>query len=135
MYTYTHIHVTFTPFLPILLSEDCASICMLICICIKVNFFYQFEKKKKEQMNRKDYWLHEGIVVKIVTKKLGEKYYKKKAVVKVLLCLFRMSITCTCLKLIIIRLCMYTCIICVWYSQEKKLVYNTYVLLTPTLRR
>ena len=89
---------------------------------LKSIFFYQFEKKKKEQMNRKDYWLHEGIVVKIVTKKLGEKYYKKKAVVKVLLCLFRMSITCTCLKLIIIRLCMYTCIFCVWYSQEKKRV-------------
>lgn len=42
----------------------------------------EFEKKKKEKLNRKDYWLHEGIVVKIVTKKLGEKYYKKKAVVK-----------------------------------------------------
>lgn len=45
-------------------------------------------------MNRKDYWLHEGIVVKIVTKKLGEKYYKKKAVVKVLLYV-TVSITCT----------------------------------------
>lgn len=42
----------------------------------------EFEEKKKEKQNRKPYWLHEGIVVKIVHKKLGEKYYKKKAVVK-----------------------------------------------------
>ena len=34
-------------------------------------------------MNRRDYWLTEDIVVKVITKKLGEKYYKKKAVVKV----------------------------------------------------
>lgn len=46
----------------------------------------QFEEKKKEKTNRKDYWLTEGIVVKIVTKKLGEKFYKKKAVVKVITC-------------------------------------------------
>ncbi|XP_044132674.1 DNA/RNA-binding protein KIN17 isoform X1 [Bufo gargarizans] len=38
------------------------------------------EKKKKTE--RTDYWLHPEIVVKIVTKKLGEKYYKKKAVIK-----------------------------------------------------
>ena len=37
----------------------------------------------KEKKNRKDYWLHEGIVVKAITKKLGEKYYKKKGVIKV----------------------------------------------------
>lgn len=40
------------------------------------------EEKKKEQKNRKDYWLAEGVVVKIVTRSLGEKYYKEKAVVK-----------------------------------------------------
>lgn len=40
------------------------------------------EEKKKEQKNRKDYWLAEGIVVKIVTRSLGEKYYKEKAVVR-----------------------------------------------------
>jgi DNA/RNA-binding protein KIN17 len=40
------------------------------------------EEKSKEKKNRKDYWLSEGIVVKIVTKSLGEKYYKEKAVVK-----------------------------------------------------
>ncbi|KAM4677635.1 DNA/RNA-binding protein KIN17 [Discoglossus pictus] len=38
------------------------------------------EKKKKTE--RTDNWLQPDIVVKIVTKKLGEKYHKKKAVVK-----------------------------------------------------
>ncbi|KAM3927087.1 DNA/RNA-binding protein KIN17 isoform 1-T1 [Leptodactylus fuscus] len=38
------------------------------------------EKKKKTE--RTEHWLQPEIVVKIVTKKLGEKYYKKKAVVK-----------------------------------------------------
>ena len=41
------------------------------------------EEQKKEKMNRRENWLHAGIVVKVVTKKLGEKYYKKKAVVRV----------------------------------------------------
>lgn len=49
----------------------------------------EFEEKKKEKTNRKDYWLTEGIVVKIVTKKLGEKFYKKKAVVKEVQDLYR----------------------------------------------
>ncbi|CAG5117939.1 unnamed protein product, partial [Candidula unifasciata] len=40
------------------------------------------EEMKKEKLNRKDYWLCPGIVVKVVHKKLGDKYYKKKAVVK-----------------------------------------------------
>ncbi|XP_015238028.1 PREDICTED: DNA/RNA-binding protein KIN17 [Cyprinodon variegatus] len=41
------------------------------------------EKKKKKQSlaSRTDYWLQPDIVVKIITKKLGEKYHKKKAVV------------------------------------------------------
>ncbi|XP_058128564.1 LOW QUALITY PROTEIN: DNA/RNA-binding protein KIN17 [Anopheles ziemanni] len=39
------------------------------------------EEKKKEKMNRKDYWLFEGIVVKLVTHSLGDKYYKEKGVV------------------------------------------------------
>ena len=39
------------------------------------------EETKKERANRKDYWLVPGIVVKIITKSLGEKYYKKKGVV------------------------------------------------------
>ena len=40
------------------------------------------EERMKEKKNRKDYWLHEGIVVKVITKKLGDNYYKKKGVVK-----------------------------------------------------
>lgn len=39
------------------------------------------EELKKEKANRKDYWLTEGIVVKLMTKALGEKYYKEKGVV------------------------------------------------------
>lgn len=40
------------------------------------------EERKKEQKNRKDYWLTEGIVVKVMTKSLGSDYYKQKAVVQ-----------------------------------------------------
>lgn len=40
------------------------------------------EERKKEKRNRKDYWLCENIVVKVVTKTLGDKYYKKKGVVE-----------------------------------------------------
>ncbi|CAH2033467.1 unnamed protein product [Thlaspi arvense] len=41
------------------------------------------EEKKKERMNRKDYWLTQGIVVKVMSKALAEKgYYKQKGVVK-----------------------------------------------------
>jgi DNA/RNA-binding protein KIN17 len=39
------------------------------------------EENKKDCMNRKDYWLEEGIVVKAMIKSLGDKYYKKKGVV------------------------------------------------------
>ncbi|XP_067928216.1 DNA/RNA-binding protein KIN17-like [Watersipora subatra] len=41
------------------------------------------QKKKKihEQTAKKDYWLFPDIVVKIITKKLGEKYHKRKGVV------------------------------------------------------
>ncbi|CAF3390589.1 unnamed protein product [Rotaria sp. Silwood1] len=41
----------------------------------------EMEEKLKEEKNRKDYWLHEGIIVKVITLKLGEKYYKKKGIV------------------------------------------------------
>lgn len=41
----------------------------------------KMEEGKKEKMNRKDYWLTEGIIVKFVDKSLGEKFYKQKAVV------------------------------------------------------
>ncbi|KAK5849055.1 hypothetical protein PBY51_008729 [Eleginops maclovinus] len=39
------------------------------------------EKKKKKESVRLDYWLQPNIVVKVVTKRLGEKYHKKKAVI------------------------------------------------------
>ncbi|TWW64878.1 DNA/RNA-binding protein KIN17 [Takifugu flavidus] len=38
-------------------------------------------KKKKQQPVRTDYWLQPNIVVKVVTKKLGERYHKRKAVI------------------------------------------------------
>lgn len=41
------------------------------------------ELMKKERINRKDYWLCEGIVVKVMSKALAEKgYYKQKGVVR-----------------------------------------------------
>lgn len=41
------------------------------------------EEKAKERMNRKDYWLFEGIIVKVMSKGLAEKgYYKQKGVVR-----------------------------------------------------
>lgn len=41
------------------------------------------EAKKKQKLEAKtDYWLTEGIVIKVTTKRLGEKFYKKKGVVK-----------------------------------------------------
>ncbi|XP_076578160.1 DNA/RNA-binding protein KIN17 [Chaetodon auriga] len=39
------------------------------------------QKKKKQQEVRTDYWLQPNIVVKVITKRLGERYHKKKAVV------------------------------------------------------
>ncbi|PRQ59152.1 putative DNA/RNA-binding protein Kin17 [Rosa chinensis] len=41
------------------------------------------EERKKERVNRKDYWVCEGIIVKVMSKALAEKgYYKQKGVVK-----------------------------------------------------
>ncbi|XP_066148356.1 DNA/RNA-binding protein KIN17 [Euwallacea fornicatus] len=40
------------------------------------------EEIKKEVKNRKDYWLTEGIVVKVVTKSLGDEFYKQKGIVR-----------------------------------------------------
>ncbi|CAH2014700.1 unnamed protein product [Acanthoscelides obtectus] len=40
------------------------------------------EELKKEKMNRKDYWLTDGIVVKVMNKSLGEDYYKQKGVIR-----------------------------------------------------
>ncbi|CAH0599380.1 unnamed protein product [Chrysodeixis includens] len=42
----------------------------------------KMEERAKERANRKDYWLAENIVVKITTKSLGDKYYKRKAIVE-----------------------------------------------------
>lgn len=44
---------------------------------------FQMEEKKKRQQQpvRTDYWLQPNIVVKVITKKLGEQYHKRKAVV------------------------------------------------------
>lgn len=39
------------------------------------------EEEKRKKVTKKDYWLSEDIVVKIVTDSLGEKYFKKKGVV------------------------------------------------------
>lgn len=39
------------------------------------------EESIKEKTNRKDYWLTDGIVVKVVTKSLGETYHKQKGIV------------------------------------------------------
>ncbi|NXL94714.1 KIN17 protein, partial [Alectura lathami] len=39
-------------------------------------------EEEKKRTSRTDYWLQPEIIVKIITKKLGEKYHKKKAVVK-----------------------------------------------------
>ncbi|KAK5982780.1 DNA/RNA-binding protein KIN17 [Trichostrongylus colubriformis] len=43
------------------------------------------QERFKEKKNRKDHWLHEGIIVKIITKALGNDYYKAKGVVKSLI--------------------------------------------------
>ncbi|XP_042492082.1 KIN17-like protein [Macadamia integrifolia] len=41
------------------------------------------QEKAKERSNRKDYWLCEGIIVKIMSKALAEKgYYKQKGVIR-----------------------------------------------------
>uniref|UniRef100_A0A915JTR4 KN17 SH3-like C-terminal domain-containing protein n=1 Tax=Romanomermis culicivorax TaxID=13658 RepID=A0A915JTR4_ROMCU len=42
----------------------------------------EMEEMRKEKTNHKDYWLFENTVVKILTKKLGEDYYKKKGIIE-----------------------------------------------------
>lgn len=39
------------------------------------------EEKKREKSNRKEYWICEGVVVKVMTKALGQDYYKAKGVI------------------------------------------------------
>ncbi|KPJ02266.1 DNA/RNA-binding protein KIN17 [Papilio xuthus] len=41
----------------------------------------EMQEKARERANRKDHWLTEGIIVKIVTKSLGDKFFKRKAVI------------------------------------------------------
>lgn len=54
--------------------------------------FVQMEEKKKQSV-RTDYWLQPNIVVKVITKRLGEKYHKKKAIIMVaILCIYCMCI-------------------------------------------
>uniref|UniRef100_A0A3Q3WIP7 DNA/RNA-binding protein KIN17 n=1 Tax=Mola mola TaxID=94237 RepID=A0A3Q3WIP7_MOLML len=43
--------------------------------------YMEEKKKKRQQPVRTDYWLQPNIVVKVVTKRLGEKYHKKKAII------------------------------------------------------
>ncbi|XP_054735577.1 DNA/RNA-binding protein KIN17 [Anastrepha obliqua] len=50
------------------------------------------EEAKKERMNRKDYWLHTGIVVKFINKSMGEKFYKQKALVQEVIGKYRAKI-------------------------------------------
>ncbi|BFF98344.1 DNA/RNA-binding protein KIN17 [Drosophila madeirensis] len=45
----------------------------------------QQEEAKKERANRKDYWLHKNIVVKFISKSMGDKFFKQKAVVQELI--------------------------------------------------
>lgn len=40
------------------------------------------QEQKREQANRRAYWVTPDIVVKVMAKKLGDKYYKKKGVVE-----------------------------------------------------
>uniref|UniRef100_A0A915PYB3 DNA/RNA-binding protein Kin17 WH-like domain-containing protein n=1 Tax=Setaria digitata TaxID=48799 RepID=A0A915PYB3_9BILA len=42
----------------------------------------EMEERRKEKRNRRDNWLHEGIIVKITTKKFGNDFYKAKGVIK-----------------------------------------------------
>jgi DNA/RNA-binding protein KIN17 len=77
--------------------EEVQEVISFSLIIYKQKNFFQMEEKLKEQKNRKDYWLHEvrgdrtnpktsflsfqGIIVKVITSRLGEKYYKKKGMV------------------------------------------------------
>lgn len=39
------------------------------------------QEKRKEKVNRKDHWLAPGIIVKVITNKMSEKYFKKKGII------------------------------------------------------
>jgi len=40
------------------------------------------DKSKQSKVKRSENWITKGIIVKVITKKLGEKYYKKKGTIK-----------------------------------------------------
>eukprot|EP00794_Sanderia_malayensis_P006100 gene6100-6804_t len=40
------------------------------------------QKSKLKKVEKKDNWINVGLIVKVITKKLGEKYYKKKGEIK-----------------------------------------------------
>ncbi|VDM98741.1 unnamed protein product [Thelazia callipaeda] len=42
----------------------------------------EMEEQRKEKQNRKDNWLHEKIIVKVMTKKFGNDFYKAKGVIR-----------------------------------------------------
>lgn len=42
----------------------------------------EMEEQKKEKLNRKDNWITEGIIVKVMHEKLGEKFYRRKGQVE-----------------------------------------------------
>ncbi|KTF93395.1 hypothetical protein cypCar_00028246, partial [Cyprinus carpio] len=48
---------------------------------LSLSCVFQMEEQKKKSV-RSDNWIQANIVVKVITKKLGEKYYKKKAVIR-----------------------------------------------------
>lgn len=52
---------------------------------LNVLLAFQMEERKRQQQEpvRTDYWLQPNIIVKVITKKVGDRYYKKKAVVVV----------------------------------------------------
>uniref|UniRef100_A0A8C5EEN3 DNA/RNA-binding protein KIN17 n=1 Tax=Gouania willdenowi TaxID=441366 RepID=A0A8C5EEN3_GOUWI len=49
--------------------------------CTVCSIYMETRKQQQQQPVRTDHWLQPNIVVKVVTKRLGDKYHKKKAVV------------------------------------------------------
>uniref|UniRef100_A0A1I7X662 Kin17_mid domain-containing protein n=1 Tax=Heterorhabditis bacteriophora TaxID=37862 RepID=A0A1I7X662_HETBA len=45
----------------------------------------EMEELKREKKNRKDHWMHKGIIVKVITKRLGPDFFKSKGVVESLI--------------------------------------------------
>ncbi|RXN04269.1 DNA RNA-binding KIN17 [Labeo rohita] len=60
------------------IMEACSSLIFLILAIFVLTLM---EEQKKKSV-RSDNWIQANIVVKVITKKLGEKYYKKKAIIR-----------------------------------------------------